>query len=187
MCWCSFANTDSVLLWLISFGFYPYSSGLLHGHRGNHNDCPSALQQAWRISMGKYTQSVCTENCGCSWSTKNHFCIYRTKISLACKPISTSPYWNLLTPGIELVAHHVNCSICLPGPTGPTTWLAYQYQFMSSIFFQKLLFPCWISPEIYRHVVKKIKCRSCVNSPDSGDWILWLWGGQYHTSWYPGF
>ena len=73
-----------VLLWFDTGWFYPYPSGLLHWHWGNHMIAPVPVKQPWRIQVNVPCESTWSDNI-----TSTKPCLYSMECPLSFVPLDT--------------------------------------------------------------------------------------------------
>ena len=78
---CALFCCGYMVIWWVSAGllwsFYPYSSGLLHWHWGNHTIAPVPVKQPWKIWVNESHQPATNSNHSQSMHKKTCACLTR--------------------------------------------------------------------------------------------------------------
>ena len=92
---CKFIQISSVLLWYGTGQFYPYSSGLLSWHWGNHTIAPVPGKQPWRWWVNKLYGTTEKDNVTTlkAWPNLEH--------------ISWNTYYDLSGNNVDRFSHHL--------------------------------------------------------------------------------
>ena len=122
--------------------FYPYPSGLLHWHWGNHMIAPVSVKQPWRIWVNKSLESITTiKRCAYSMGYTQTLGISTWVMSLSPKLIITIIFNSLLwmksnTLDITRLLFWKHSQMT---PHSSPSWLSYGVSFVSSNYSALLI------------------------------------------------